>query len=152
MKRSKLLLSFIVALFLLLLWIGQTPEAMAASTKTIVGDEKQLGNGSVRTWLRVDEKNKPLSLGVTLTESALSGLPGESDPPQKDSLKLHLMDGSPNHTYEYELMFPKEAEQTAFTHMGFNWNPLGHGPKSVFDKPHFDVHFYVPAIKSRKLL
>jgi hypothetical protein len=142
MKRSRFLIGFLATLLILLLSVGISPTAMADSTKTIVGEQKQLGNGSVRTWLQVDENNQPLRLGVTLTESALSGLPGESDEPQEGSLKLHLMDGSPNHTFEYELKFPKEAEQTAFTHMGFNWNPIGHGPENVFDKPHFDVHFY----------
>jgi len=53
------------------------------------------------------------------------------------------MDGGPDHTFEYELKFPAEASVTAFNHMGFNWNPVGHGPKGVFTKPHFDVHFYM---------
>lgn len=114
------------------------------SITTIIGEQKNIGNGSIRTWLTVDKQSKePRSIGITLTESALSGLPADSDEPQESSLKLRLMDGGPNHTFEYELKFPPEAAETAFSHMGFNWNPAGHGPKGIFTKAHFDVHFYM---------
>ena len=53
------------------------------------------------------------------------------------------MDGGPNNTFEYELKFPPQAAETAFNHMGFNWNPMGHGPKTIFTMGHFDVHFYM---------
>lgn len=115
-----------------------------ASPTIIVGEQKAIGNGSVRTWLKVDPATRePRSIGVTLTEAGLSGLPGDADPAQPGSLRLRLMDGGPNHTFEYELAFPPEAAETAFNHMGFNWNPEGHGPKSIFTMPHFDVHFYM---------
>src|SRR5262245_20827508 len=114
------------------------------STKTVRGEQKKVGNGTVSTWMKQDTKtSEPRSIGITLTESALSGLPGDSDAAQEGSVKLRLMDGGPNHTFEYELKFPPEVAETAFSHMGFNWNPEGHGPKSIFTKPHFDVHFYM---------
>jgi hypothetical protein len=59
------------------------------------------------------------------------------------------MDGGPNHTFEYELKFPVEAAETAFNHMGFNWNPEGHGPRGIFTMPHFDVHFYMATTEYR---
>ena len=152
MKRNKLLSGLLITL-LFLLFSGVTePKAIAAPQNniTIVGEEKAIGNGKVRTWLQVDqETKKPVSIGVSLSESALSGLPADSDLPQKDSLKLQLMDGSPDHTFEYELGFPSEVTETAFTHMGFNWNPVGHGPEDVFDLPHFDVHFYMASPEYR---
>lgn len=152
MKRNRLLISLLTTLLFLLLLGVISPGAIAAPQNyiTIVGEEKEIGNGRVRTWLQVDrETKKPVSIGVSLTESALSGLPADSDEPQKDSLKLQLMDGSPDHTFEYELRFPQEVTETAFTHMGFNWNPFGHGPEDVFDKPHFDVHFYMASPEYR---
>ncbi|MDZ4801682.1 MAG: DUF5602 domain-containing protein [Bryobacteraceae bacterium] len=122
----------------------QTSLRAQGPTVTVVGEEKAIGNGKVRTWLKIDAKTRePRVLGVTLTEAALAGLPGEKDPAQAGSVKLKLMDGGPDHTFEYELMFPKDAAETAFNHMGFNWNPVGHGPKGVFTKGHFDVHFYM---------
>jgi hypothetical protein len=119
-------------------------SAQVDTTQTIVGDQKKIGNGTVRTWVKVDAKTRePRVLGVTLTESGLSGLPADGAAAQEGSSKLRLMDGGPNNTFEYELMFPKEAAETAFKHMGFNWNPEGHGPKGIFTRPHFDVHFYM---------
>ncbi|MBD2357590.1 DUF5602 domain-containing protein [Tolypothrix sp. FACHB-123] len=146
MKKIKYFINVLAVLLLVVSSCLWYPQTAIADTKTIVGEQKSIGNGSVRTWIKVDEKTGiPDSIGVTLTEAALEGLPQEKDPAQKGSIKLKLIDGSPYHTYEYELMFPpKEVDRTAFTHMGFNWNPEGHGPlPNVFFRPHFDVHFYM---------
>jgi len=129
-------------MLLLTLLLRRTNAADALDT--VAGEQKRIGNGTVRTWVKVDSKtHEPRVIGVTLTDSGLSGLPGEADPAQPGSAKLKLMDGGPDHTFEYELKFPAEASETAFRHMGFNWNPQGHGPKGVFTRPHFDVHFYM---------
>jgi hypothetical protein len=147
MKHMRLLIrlsGFLTTFLVLLLAIEQGHGSETDSIKTIVGEQKHIGNGSVRTWLKVDANSgEPRIIGVTLTESALSGLPADADAPQEGSLKLRLMDGGPNHTFEYELRFPPEVAETAFSHMGFNWNPEGHGPKGIFTRPHFDVHFYM---------
>jgi hypothetical protein len=125
-------------------------SAQPDATQTIVGEQKNIGNGSVRSWLKVDAKTRePRSLGITLTETALTGLPGDTGPAQPGSMMLRLMDGGPNHTFEYELKFPPEAAETAFNHMGFNWNPEGHGPRGIFTVPHFDVHFYMATTEYR---
>src|SRR5688500_6239621 len=73
-----------------------------AGTRMIAGEQRAIGKGTVRTWLRVDAKTEePLSLGVTLSDTALTGLPADSDPPQAGSTKHRLMDGGPNFTFEY---------------------------------------------------
>ena len=137
-------LGFLAGFLCLFLALERTQSAQQNATQTIVGEQKTLGNGTIRTWLKVDANTRePRSLGVTLTERALSGLPGDAGPAQQGSAMLRLMDGGPNHTFEYELKFPAEAADTAFNHMGFNWNPEGHGPKGIFTVPHFDVHFYM---------
>ncbi len=139
-----------VAVFLCLFITPLSLSAQMDSTQTIAGEQKNIGKGTVRTWLKVDAKTKePRSIGVTLTESGLTGLPGDNDAAQQGSQKLKLMDGGPNHTFEYELKFPAEAAETAFNHMGFNWNPEGHGPKGVFTMAHFDVHFYMATTEYR---
>jgi Domain of unknown function (DUF5602) len=130
--------------------MGLSYGAPEETVETIVGEQLAIGKGSVRTWLKVNkESREPERIGVTLTEAALSGLPADSDAAQEHSMKLRLMDGGPNHTFEYELKFPPEAAITAFRHMGFNWNPEGHGPKGIFTRPHFDVHFYMANAKYR---
>ena len=144
MKTMRLLISFPAVFLVLSLSLALSHSSEIDSAKTIIGEQKNVGNGSVRTWLKVDIKNgEPRSIGVTLSESVLFGLPADSDAPQEGSIKLRLMDGGPNHTFEYELKFPPEAAETAYSHMGFNWNPAGHGPRPIFTKPHFDIHFYM---------
>lgn len=150
MKRTKWAIGLLTAFLCLFIGFVRSQSAQNAAQNTIVGEQKTLGNGTVRTWLRVDPKTgEPSSLGVTLTEKGLEGLPGDKDSAQTGSQKLRLMDGGPNNTFEYELKFPAEAAVTAFNHMGFNWNPEGHGPRGVFTKAHFDVHFYMATTEYR---
>ncbi len=141
----------VLAVFLMVPLLFGSSTAMAGKTRTIVGEEMPIGNGTVRTWLKINEETGvPESIGVTMTEGGLHGLPQDDDPAQEDSLKLKLIDGSPHHTFEYELLFPEEAEMTAFNHMGYNWNPEGHGPlPGVFFEPHYDVHFYMASPEYR---
>jgi hypothetical protein len=105
------------------------------------GEAQPLGNGSVRTWVTLDSERNPLDIGVSFTESALFGLPQESDDFGEYPLKLTLLDGIGNSTFEYELLFPKEAPATPFTHLSLNWNPHGHAPEGFTTVPHFDFHF-----------
>jgi len=135
------------SLLLILLLIVVTPAAWSQQPRLrlIKGDQKKVGNGLVWTWVKVQETSGiPDSIGITITPGALQGLPADNKAAQPDSLKLKLIDGSPHHNFEYELLFPPEADRTAFSHMGLNWNPEGHGPlPGVFFRPHFDVHFYM---------
>jgi hypothetical protein len=144
MKKLRWLSGLLAVFLVLVLALELRHSAQTEATETIVGQQKNIGNGTVHTWLKVEAKTRePRSIGITLTEAGLSGLPAEADPAQEDSSKLKLMDGGPDHTFEYEVSFPPEAADTAFNHMGFNWNPAGHGPKGIFTMPHFDVHFYM---------
>lgn len=92
---------------------------------THYGATVSIGQGSARTWIKLDGNGQPLALGVSLTESALSGLP--QDPP----------------VAEYALQLPREAADTLFDHVTLDWNAHGHEPAGVYDVPHFDVHFYM---------
>lgn len=150
MKKTRQLIYLIATILVLFLALQLSLSAQKETLDTIAGEQKTIGKGTVRTWLKVDAKTRePRVLGVTLSESGLSGLPAETDAAQAGSVKLKLMDGGADHTFEYELKFPPEAAETAFNHMGFNWNPLGHGPKGVFTVGHFDVHFYMATTQYR---
>lgn len=107
----------------------------------VYGAAQPLGNGNVRTWLKLSDQGIPTDIGVTFTEAALSGLPNNDDDVGEYPLKLKLLDGIGNSTFEYELLFPEAAASTPFTHMALNWNPLGHAPSGVTTSPHFDFHF-----------
>ena len=144
------LLGVLLLLFVILQLPPSAQSTQSGATDTIAGERKNIGKGTVRTWLKVDPRTRePRSLGISLAEQGLSGLPAEPDPAQQGSVKLKLMDGGPHHTFEYELRFPPEASDTAFSHMGFNWNPEGHGPRGIFTTPHFDVHFYMATTEYR---
>lgn len=146
LSRTAILRHVSTALALLLLIIGiaftqgavlgagtrQRGKSSKASAKgkagTFVGATKPLGSGTVRSWVTLDEAGKPLAVGLTFTESAYKTAPTEL-PKGQESMELNLA-------------LPKEAAATAFDHIGFDWNPMGHPPANIYTVPHFDIHFY----------
>lgn len=108
-----------------------------AGAQTILGDVVPFGDGTARSWVRVDDAGKPSAVGITLTEAALSGLPADVTP------GLIWM-------VEYVLALPTDVA-LPFDHIGVNWNPKGHMPSEIYTVPHFDFHFYTisPAERSR---
>jgi hypothetical protein len=123
-----------LAALLATLATSQTRPAVACDTcqleksGTYVGRITLMGNGTVRSWVKLNKGGKPESIGVTFSELALAGL--AKTPPKG-------MEAMP-----YTLTLPKEAAVTGFDHIGLDWNPNGHLPKAIYGKPHFDVHFY----------
>jgi len=95
---------------------------------TYLGGVTRVGNGSAYSWVTLNEKGKPSALGITLTETALAGLPTKAP------------DGAI--FLEYPLGLPKQADKTPFDHVVLNWNPQGHIPPGIYTVPHFDMHFY----------
>jgi hypothetical protein len=96
---------------------------------TLTGEVRIIGNGAAWAWVENDAKGAPVRLGITFTETALSGLPEELPAEVKD--------------WEYQLPLPEQASVPPFTHITMNWNPHGHIPPGVYDVPHFDFHFYI---------
>jgi hypothetical protein len=111
---------------------GTLPQRFYRATESpeVVGQVRNLGRGTVRSWMRVDGAGKPAAIGVTLTEAALTNLPSSGS--------------------ELVLLLPQQAEVTAFNHIGLNWNPQGHPPPGIYGVPHFDVHFYTISQQERK--
>jgi hypothetical protein len=97
---------------------------------TFIGETKSLGNGMVRSWITLGDDGNASAIGVTFTEMALSGLPIEN-------------------STEYMLALPEQASVTPFNHIGLDWNPMGHVPPGIYDKPHFDFHFYMISPEER---
>lgn len=111
--------------------ISLAEETVTAPPKgnTFTGEVRLVGNGAAWTWVESDAKGTPVRIGITFTETALSGLPEE------------LPAGA--HDREYPLPLPEQASAPPFTHITMNWNPHGHIPPGVYDVPHFDFHFYI---------
>jgi len=91
------------------------------ATQTITGEALAVGNGTARTWVTLRD-GQPTAVGVTLTGSALEGLPA--------------------HPTSFDLSLPWQAASASIDHLGLDWNPGGHPPPGVYSVPHFDVHFY----------
>lgn len=98
-----------------------------------------MGNGEVFSWVKFDAEGNPLSLGLSMTESALDGLPSSGPGHQ--------------HQNSFELPLPPTiVSKTPFTHAFINWNPEGHEPKQIYAAPHFDFHFYTISSAERKAI
>lgn len=106
-----------------------TVQADTAGKNRFLGEAKSLGQGKVWTWIQTDSDGVPQTIGITMTESALQGLPTDGG---------HGCCGG----NEYSLPLPAIAVETPFHHVVINWNPKGHEPAGIYDKPHFDFHFY----------
>jgi hypothetical protein len=90
----------------------------------VYGPEVQVGNGKARSFFEPDEDNHPLSMGFVLDEAALDNLPG--------------------HETNFVLQVPQQVKVTTpYNHISLDWTPHGHGPAPIYDKPHFDMHFYM---------
>lgn len=105
--------------------------AVTSGGRTIVTDSVAMGNGSVRSWVRLSADGTPASLGITFPESALENLP-------TDAAGKTCCDGP-----EFVMPLPGNISSLPFTHVVVNWNPKGHEPVGIYDKPHFDFHFYM---------
>ena len=54
-----------------------------------------------------------------------------------------VMNALPVQDTALTIEFPAQAKNTPFTYMMLDWNPNGHEPAGIYDKPHFDFHFYI---------
>jgi hypothetical protein len=97
------------------------------------GPETEMYHGKAWTWIQLDNQGNPERVAIAINDAALSSVtPGSGST------------GS-GHTHENNevLAFHPKAAVTPFQHAWLNWNPNGHPPAGVYDKPHFDLHFYM---------
>jgi len=124
---------------------GSAPAGSeAAGAETVYGEAIPLGDGTARTYIRL-ENGAPVEVGVALSEAALSNLPVQHGPGS-----MPMPDG--NSVYEFVLALPV-SNPTPYQHVTLDWNPGGHEPPGLYDRPHFDVHFYtIPDEERRTIL
>jgi hypothetical protein len=95
------------------------------------------------------------AVGVLLTGNALDNLPAAM------SDGHHCFDLNNDGTLDlmsecsggHERILPMPSEASRPTDLPFkwtllNWNPHGHIPPGVYDKPHFDIHFVMDTIEN----
>jgi hypothetical protein len=86
------------------------------------GNFVNVGNGKARSFIINGAEGQPSRVGFNFTETALEGLP--------------------EHDAFFVLPMP-EKNETLVDHISFDLAAHGHEPAGVYDKPHFDVHFYM---------
>lgn len=123
--RKNFLVAVCAALFVVFIQTG-TQASMFES------ESQSLGDGTVRTYVELDDSGNPVELGVILSGDALSNLPDYAE--------------------EYMLQLPPQAATTAITHIGFNWRSHGHPPAEIYNVPHLDVHAYVISPQEREAI
>lgn len=124
MTRSLLILA-------LLILVGC--DSTSGQPDVRVGARATFGEAEARTWVRLAADGTPDAVGVTFGADALDALLADHTP----------MPGDPMHgMFELPLDLP-DVDGLPFDHVGLDWNPMGHEPPGLFDKPHVDVHFYL---------
>ena len=97
------------------------------------GPEAQVHGGKGWTWVQLDADGNPQKLGISLTDQALKSVPvGDAGSGQGHNV----------HDNMWTLKFQSKVG-SLFNHVGVGWNPNGHEPEHIYDKPHFDFHFYM---------
>ncbi len=107
--------------------------------ETHLGKSRSMGDGQAWSWVKTDLQGRPTSMGVTLTDSALNGLPTEGG---------HSCCDGP----QWNLPLPVGIDAGPVKHVVINWNPKGHPPEGVYTVPHFDFHFYTISETDRLLI
>lgn len=94
------------------------------------GPETTVYGGKAWTSIMVNKTGTPEQIALTLDDALLNSVSSgaESDHEENDVvIPLH----------------PKAKEATPFQFMVLDWNPHGHPPAGIYDKPHFDFHWYM---------
>lgn len=120
---------FLFMIAALVLTTGCKKDKHDKQSGVFKGPALNVGNGKAWSYIETDENNKPVSIGVVLSQNALTNLPN---------------DASSHHGVSYVLSLPSEKKDvTPYDHIGMDWNPHGHEPEFIYGAPHFDFHFYM---------
>ncbi len=111
--------------------------------RTAYGRAVSVGGGEARVYLTTRGKT-PIEVGVALSDSVLAALPADGAPGG-----IAMPDG--HHTYDFVLQMP-ENNPTPYQFVGLGWNPAGHEPPGIYDRPHFDFHFYTISDAERRTI
>lgn len=102
------------------------------------GDSIKMGSGKITTFSSVTPSSEPKYVGIHFAEGALEGLPCVEDFENGDA------EGQKVHGFWsklFNLDFPENTPEP-ISYAGCGWNPQGHTPHGVYEKPHFDLHYH----------
>ncbi len=152
--RRIALLSALSVLILGFLVAGCTRMPDSSPKPRALGAPSALGNGTVASYAEFDPSGVPKAIGVVFAGGAFDNLPKERSGGRHcfDATKDGTIDPATECAGWHERVLPLPSEASRRPDMPFkwallNWNPDGHTPPGVYDKPHFDVHFYIQPIE-----
>jgi hypothetical protein len=102
---------------------GANGGVLPASTRTTFGPAVNVGNGTAHSYVSRDGSGNLDAVGVNFTAAALTGLP--------------------NADTAFTMPLPANAAVAPYNHIEMDWEPFGHPPAGIYDKAHFDFHFYM---------
>lgn len=106
-----------------------------------LGPQVPFGGGTAQTFITHDEQGAPTALGVILSAAALQNPPTHST--HQGHVETIVEGGMTTTAFPVTLALPTGVEHAPFNHVSLGWNPQGHAPRAVYDRPHFDLHFYM---------
>ncbi len=119
--------------FMLLSIVGckkdDSNPASNSQAGTYYGETKNVGQGTIRSWARLDDNGITMSMGLSVKDSALKGIP--------------------DYDQVYQFVLPQQAMETAFKNIDVTWFPNGHEPDSLYGQPHFDFNFFIATSDER---
>ncbi|HEX6535838.1 MAG TPA: DUF5602 domain-containing protein [Gemmatimonadaceae bacterium] len=131
----------IASLAVLAAWSGASHRTEHARAHVDYGPALRVGNGTARTYVTIDRQGAPVEVGVALDERALDGLPAPKPGHEAAHMDMHA----------YLLSLPT-GNPTPYRFVELNWNPAGHEPPGIYDKPHFDFHFWTVPVADRNAI
>jgi len=148
--KTSLVLSAVAAV------LGALSLGGSTTTSTrVLGTPSSLGNGTVASYAEFDGAGALKAIGVVFSVGALDALPTALSDGHRcfDANNDGVIDLATECSAWHERVLPVPSEASRRPDVPFkwallNWNPKGHIPPGVFDKPHFDVHFYIEPIEN----
>jgi hypothetical protein len=140
----------IIALAAAALGLTTAATTRPPSPATLHGPTVPVGNGTATMFVELGAKGEPRTLGIALTEGALTGLATRMNTTSRCFDKNQ--DGEITHgeclgDYQVELSLPAEAGNLGLPvrWATLNWNPEGHPRPAppVWGWAHFDFHFFL---------
>jgi len=103
---------------------------------TFYGETQPLGNGSIRSFVELDNIGNPAEIGIALTPEALFLPTDDAQPDIKLAVSL-----------------PPEVSATPFNYIDVTYRPRGYpGLPAVFDVPRFSIDFSLLSPQERDLI
>lgn len=131
--------------------------AAAPQGDRLFGDPETLGDGTVRTYVDIDEGNSPVAIGVNFTSGMLENLPTEPNNKSRcfdlDGDGVIADQGECEGDEERILYLPKQIADDAripIKYIAVNWIAHGHPSPAPppWAVPHFDFHFYMSDLET----